>query len=63
MFEDETSSKIEHINLTTTFDLSNVTPDRLLYFAAKDRLITWRASVGIKKLTEAEAIEKLIVAP
>ena len=41
--------------LTTTFDLSKVTPERLYKRAADAELIAWRAKSGIKSLTTAEA--------
>lgn len=47
------------VEVTTTFDLSKVTLDRLLKRAADAELISWRARTGIKGLTTEEAMKTL----
>ena len=47
------------IALTTTFDLSKVTVERMLKRAADAELIAWRAKSGIKQMTTAEAEKQL----
>jgi len=55
----ETKTIDGKVTLTTTFDFSNVSMDRLLKRAADASLITWRAGVGIKGITTAQALETL----
>lgn len=45
--------------LTTSFDFSKVSKVDMMLDAARHRLITWRASSGIKSLSTAEALGKL----
>lgn len=47
------------VEVTTTFDLSKVSLDRLLKRAADAELISWRARTGIKGLTTEEAMKTL----
>lgn len=47
------------VEVTTTFDLSKVSLDRLLKRAADAELISWRARTGIKGLTTDEALKTL----
>ena len=47
------------VEVTTIFDLSKVSLDRLLKRAADAELISWRARTGIKGLTTDEAMNTL----
>jgi hypothetical protein len=47
-----------HIELTTTFDLSDVPDEKLLLWAATNRLTRWLAGVEIGKLSIAEVKEQ-----
>jgi hypothetical protein len=57
-FHHETKTIDGSVWLTTRFDFTNVSPDRLIYDAGSSRLIKWRASSGIKEMTTADALKK-----
>lgn len=57
----ETKTLDGSVVFETTFDMSNVSAARMLKRMADAEVISWRARVGIKKLTTAEVLAKNLV--